>query len=51
MGSGQSMTIQFIQPSGMNESINKNLIAGAYYAIGMDLQGVNENVLGRGTTT
>ena len=47
LGSGQNLTIQFVQPSGMNESINKNLIAGAYYAIGIDLQGVNENVLGK----
>jgi len=47
LGSGQNLTIQFAQPSGMNESINKNLIAGAYYAVGMDLQGVNENVLGK----
>lgn len=47
LGSGQNLTIQFTQPSGMNESINKNLIAGAYYAVGMDLQGINENVLGK----
>jgi hypothetical protein len=47
LGSGQNLTIQFAQPSGMNESINKNLVAGAYYAVGMDLQGVNENVLGK----
>lgn len=47
LGSGQNLTIQFTQPSGMNELINKNLIAGAYYAVGMDLQGINENVLGK----
>jgi transglutaminase-like putative cysteine protease len=47
LGSGQNLTIQFAQPSGINESINKNLIAGAYYAVGVDLQGINENVLGK----
>ena len=47
LGSEQNLAIQFSQPSGVNESINKKLIAGAYYAVGMDLQGVNENVLGK----
>jgi hypothetical protein len=47
LGSEQTLTMQFTQPNGNNETRDKNLLAGAYYAIGLDLQGINENVLGK----
>jgi hypothetical protein len=47
LGSEQNLTFQYFQPSGVNEAINKKLFAGAYYAMAMNLQGINENVLGK----
>ena len=47
LGSDQNLTIQLASPGGMSESIIKNITAGAYYAVGLDLQGINENVLGK----
>jgi transglutaminase-like putative cysteine protease len=47
MGSDETLSIQFSQPNGMNEAIQKKLVTGTFYAVGMDLQGVNENVLGK----
>jgi transglutaminase-like putative cysteine protease len=47
LGSEQSLTMQFTQPNGNTESREKKLLAGAYYAVGLDLQGINENVLGK----
>lgn len=47
LGAEQSLTMQFTQPNGNTESRDKKLLAGAYYAIGLDLQGINENVLGK----
>ncbi len=48
LGAEQTLTMQFVQPaSSMNETVNKKLIAGAYYAVEMDLQGINESVLGK----
>ncbi len=47
LGSEQTMTLQFNQPNGLGETVNKKVFAGAYYAVGMDLQGINENVLGK----
>jgi cell wall-associated NlpC family hydrolase len=47
LGAEQTLTIQFSQPGLSGESISKKLLAGAYYAVGLDLQGVNENVLGK----
>ncbi len=40
------MTLQFKQPNGLGERYKK-VFAGAHYAVGIDLQGVNENVLGK----
>jgi hypothetical protein len=47
LGAEQNLTMQFTQPNGNTETRDKKLLAGAYYAIGMDLQGINENVLGK----
>ncbi len=47
LGSEQGLTMQFSQPNGNSETVNKMLIAGAYYAVGLDTQGINENVLGK----
>lgn len=47
LGAEQNLTFQYSQLGGMNEAINKKLFAGAYYAVAMDLQGINENVLGK----
>lgn len=47
LGSEQNLTMQFTQPNGNTETRGKVLNAGAYYAIAMDLQGINENVLGK----
>ncbi len=47
LGADQSLTMRFTQPNGNTETRDKKLLAGAYYAIGLDLQGINENVLGK----
>lgn len=47
LGTGQTLSMRFTQPNQNTEIRDKNLLAGAYYAIGMDLQGINENVLGK----
>ncbi|OGW29570.1 MAG: hypothetical protein A2X56_13145 [Nitrospirae bacterium GWC2_57_13] len=47
MGAEQALMLQLSQPKGLSETVQKKLIAGAYYAIGLDLQGINENVLGK----
>ncbi len=47
MGSDQMLTIQFSAPDGTSEMVQKKLIAGTYYGIGINIQGVNENILGK----
>jgi len=47
LGAEQNLTMRFTQPNGNTETREKKLLAGAYYAIGLDLQGINENVLGK----
>ena len=47
LGAEQNLTMQFTQPNGNTETRAKKLLAGAYYAVGLDLQGINENVLGK----
>ncbi len=52
MGSDQTLTIQFSQPAAnLNETIQKKIVAGTYYALGLDLQGTNENVVGKRNNT
>lgn len=45
MGEVQTMTINFSKIN-RTESMRKTLITGTYYAIGIDLQGINETTLG-----
>jgi hypothetical protein len=47
MGSDQTLTIQFSASDGTAETAQKKLIAGTYYGIGINIQGVNENILGK----
>jgi len=50
MGSEQSLSIQFSQPAeNLNETVRKRVVAGTYYAVGLDLQGTNERVVGKRT--
>ncbi len=52
MGSDQTLIIQFKQPAeNLNESVQKRIVVGTYYAIGLDLQGTNENVVGKRNNT
>jgi hypothetical protein len=52
MGLDQTLTIQFSQPAAnLNETVQKKIVAGTYYAVGLDLQGTNENVVGKRNNT
>lgn len=47
LGREQNLALRIEQTNGNLEIVNKKLLAGAYYAVAMDLQGINENVLGK----
>jgi hypothetical protein len=46
MGDAQSLTISYNGPGVQEQSYPHTLVAGGYYAIGLDVQGVNGFVLG-----
>ena len=46
MGSEQSLTLVLSKASGSATAVNKRLIAGTYYGMVIDLQGIDESILG-----
>lgn len=47
LGNEQSIRMEFSKPGGAGEVMQKKLVAGGYYALGLDLAGVNEGSLGK----
>ncbi len=47
LGNEQSLTMEFNNPGGTGEVTQKKLVAGGYYALGLDLAGINEGSLGK----
>ncbi len=47
IGNEQSLTMEFSKPGGSGEVAEKMLVAGGYYAFGLDLGGINEGSLGK----
>jgi transglutaminase-like putative cysteine protease len=47
LGNEQSFTMEFNNPGGAGELTQKKLVAGGYYALGLDLAGINEGSLGK----
>lgn len=46
LGDEQTLTMKSAGPSGVGEEVQKTLVAGGYYAVGINLAGINEGSLG-----
>ncbi len=46
LGNVNTLSLGLTRPDGTSESVEKTVVAGGYYAIGIDLAGVNEGSLG-----